>query len=141
MMPPVTLVSGSRAEMASGSGDSELQVLDNVLIMCVRGTFCLPEALVIWKESIPSAVNLHVSKYLFSLYKTCLLCVPSGRICDHQASSCSEASPCPRQSVSRSGRSSPRSWVGSWHSLSVETCLHHVSSCSLTLLVRAVLGD
>ena len=61
MMPPVTLVSGSRAEMASGSGDSELQVLDNVLIMCVRGTFCLPEALVIWKESVPGAVNLHAS--------------------------------------------------------------------------------
>ena len=65
MMPPVTLVSGSRAEMASGRGDSELQVLDNVIMMGVRGHHCLPEALVIWKESVPCAVDLHASNICF----------------------------------------------------------------------------
>ena len=61
MMPPVTLVPGSRAETASGSGDSGLQVLDNVIMIGVKGHHCLPEALVIWKESVPGAVNLHGS--------------------------------------------------------------------------------
>ena len=78
MMPPVTLVPGSRAETASGSGDSGLQVLDNVMMMGVRGHHCLPEALVIWKESVPCAVDLHGSNICF-YYKpinTCPLCAP-----------------------------------------------------------------
>ena len=54
---------------ASGSGDSELQVLDNVIMMGVKGHHCLPEALVIWEEGVPCAVYLQESmQYLFSLY-------------------------------------------------------------------------
>ena len=66
MTPPVTLVPGSRAETSSGSGDSGLQVLDNVIILIgVRVYLCLPEALVIWKESVPCAVNLNASNICF----------------------------------------------------------------------------
>ena len=61
MMPPVTLAPGSRADTASGSGDSGLRVLDNVIMMGARDHYCLPEAFVIWKESVPSVVNLHAS--------------------------------------------------------------------------------
>ena len=80
-MPPVTLVPGSRAETASGNGNSGLQVLDNVIIMGVRGHICLPEALVIWKESVPGAVDLHASKFLFSLCTTIhMSCLEGGYV-------------------------------------------------------------
>ena len=68
MMPPVTLAPGSRADTASGSGDSGLRVLDNVIMMGVRDHYCLPEAFVIWKESVPSVVDLYASNicYMFT---------------------------------------------------------------------------
>ena len=70
MMPPVTLVPGSRADTASGSGDSGLRVLDNVIMMGVRDHYCLPEAFVIWKESVPSVVDLHTSEICLDLIWT-----------------------------------------------------------------------
>ena len=63
MMPPVTLVPGSRADTASGRGDLGLRVLDDVIMMGVmlRDDLCLPEAFMIWKESVPSVVDLYAS--------------------------------------------------------------------------------
>ena len=77
MMPPVTRVSGSRAETASGSGDSELLVLDNVIMIGVKGQYGLPETLVIREESVPCAVSLRASIFVFTTLKyTYPLCVP-----------------------------------------------------------------
>lgn len=71
MMPPVTLVPGSRADTASGSGDSGPRVLDKVIMMGVmlRDDLCLPEAFMIWKESVPSVVDLNASN--ICLHQTC----------------------------------------------------------------------
>ena len=59
MTPPVTRVPGSRPDTASGSGDSGLRVLLNVVKCGVRDNLYLPEALVIREESVPGVVDLH----------------------------------------------------------------------------------